>query len=238
MKDLLKRESVQRILAWLLAGYIRAVFRLTSWTEVNAGPIRAQARAGRPLIVCFWHGRMVVMPNFWSFAMPIHLLGSPHRDGQLILRILRRFGVHSIIGSSSRHGARALRQMARVIGEGSSVCIAPDGPRGPRMRAREGIIVLARLTGAPIYPVSFSVENGRILRSWDRFLLALPFGKGLFIVGEPLTVAHDADAVAVAAARAELEARLNAITAEADRRCRRIPVEPAAAESDTTARVA
>lgn len=231
MKQLLKREPVQRAASWLIALYIRVVFRLTRWTRVNDGEFQAHGSSGTPLIVCFWHGRMLMMPNYWPHAMRLYLLGSPHRDGQLILRTLRRFGVHSISGSSSRHGARALRQMARVIAEGSSVCIAPDGPRGPRMRVQEGIIALARLSGAPIFPLAYSVEKGRILGSWDRFLLAWPFNKGVFIAGEPLRVARDADQSAIAAARLELEARLNAITAEADRRCSRRPVEPASLPS-------
>jgi len=233
VKQLLKREAVQRVVSWLIAFYIRTVFRLTRWTRVNDGELRARGSSGTPLIACFWHGRLLMMPNYWPYAMRLYLLGSPHRDGQLILRTLRRFGVHSITGSSSRHGARALRQMARVIAEGSSVCIAPDGPRGPLMRVQEGIIALARLSGAPIFPVAYSVEKGRILGSWDRFLLARPFGRGVFIVGEPLRVARDADPAALAAARLELEARLNAVTAEADRSCGRLPVEPAAAQAGT-----
>lgn len=231
MKQLLKREPVQRALAWLIALYIRLVFALTRWTRIGDAEVVAQATAGRPFIVCFWHGRMILMPRFWRFAMPMYLLGSPHRDGQLILRTLRHFGVQSIIGSSSKRGARALREMARVIENGGSIVMAPDGPRGPRMRVAPGIIALARLSGAPIVPVTFSTTQGRVLRSWDRFLLALPFGKGVFIAGEHLSVPHDADDAALEAARLELERRLNAITSEADRRCHRIPVEPAPADA-------
>lgn len=239
MKDLLKREPVQRALAWLIALYIRFVFKLTRWTHIGDAEVVARAAAGKPFIVCFWHGRMILMPKFWRFAMPMYLLGSPHRDGQLILRTLRHFGVGSISGSSSKHGARALREMTRVLTTGGSVVIAPDGPRGPRMHASLGIIALARLSGVPIVPITFSVTNGRVLRSWDRFLFALPFGKGVFIAGEHLWIPPDADDQALEAARVELERRLNAITVEADRQCHREPVTPApAAEPAADPRVA
>lgn len=229
MKALLKRDAVQRLLAGVIALYIRLVFRLTRWTYIDDAEAVAHAAAGKPFIACFWHGRMILMPKFWRFSMPMYLLASPHRDGQLIMRTLRHFGVGAISGSSSRHGARALREMTRVLADGGAVVIAPDGPRGPRMRVTPGIIALARLTGAPIVPITFSVDNGRILRSWDRFLFALPFGRGVFIAGEHLWIPRDTDESGMEAARLELERRLNAITAEADRRCHRAPVEPAAA---------
>jgi lysophospholipid acyltransferase (LPLAT)-like uncharacterized protein len=227
VKGVLKHSMAQGALAWLIAAYSRAVFRTTRWTRVNEDPLRARVQAGQPIIVCFWHGRMILMPNFWDFAMPIYMLGSPHRDGQLILRTLRRFGVLSITGSSSKHGARALREMARAIANGNAVGITPDGPRGPRMRVAPGATALARATGAPIFPATISLEHGRTLRSWDRFLFALPFGRGVLIVGDPVSVPPDADDQALEAARLELERRLNGITFEADRRCHRVPVEPA-----------
>ncbi len=227
MKRILKSEPAQRVLAALIATYMRLVFRLTRWTRINDEVLRERWSAGTPFIVCFWHGRMIVMPNFWPRERPIHLLASLHRDGRLILSTLAYFGAHPILGSSSRGGTRALREMVQAIRDGGSVCIAPDGPRGPRMRVSAGIVGLARIAGVPIIPVSFSTTRGRVLDTWDRFLLAFPFGRGVFICGEPLEVAAEADDAALEAARATLEARLNDITAEADRRCGRAPVMPA-----------
>ena len=231
MKKLLRHEAVQRALFGLLAVYIRLVFRLTSWSRVRDAELVRRGEAGEPLVVCFWHGRMTLMPNFWPYRMPLYLLGSPHRDGRLMAKVLARFGVQSIIGSSTRGGMRAMREMARAIRGGGSICITPDGPRGPRMRANAGPVALAKLAGVPVFPVAYSVTRGRMLASWDRLLIPYPFGKGVFIVGEAVTVPHGADAAGVEAARLALETRLTEITAEADRRCGRIAVEPAPAPS-------
>lgn len=238
MKQVLKSEAVQRVLAALIATYIQLVYRLTRWTRINDEAMLRRRESGQPLIVCFWHGRMIQMPKFWDYRWPIRLLGSPHRDGRLILRTLAHFGVRPIVGSSSRGGTQALREMVQAIRGGSSVCLAPDGPRGPRMRASPGAIALAKLTGVPIVPVACSTTRGRVLASWDRFLLALPFGRGVFICGEPVWVAPDADDAAIEAARATLEARLNEITAKADRMCGRPPVEPAPIRPATPAAMA
>jgi hypothetical protein len=227
LRNVLKSDAVQRVLAALIAAYMRLVFRLTRWTRMNEEPLSRRVQSGQPVITCFWHGRMLPMANFWHYKMPISLLGSPHRDGRLILRTVQHFGVRSIVGSSTRGGSKALREMVETIENGGAITLAPDGPRGPRMRASPGVIALAKLTGVPIIPATFSTSAGKVLASWDRFLLALPFGRGVLICGDPISVAPNADASALEAARQLLESRLNDITAEADRLCGRRPVEPA-----------
>jgi lysophospholipid acyltransferase (LPLAT)-like uncharacterized protein len=233
VKRFLRSEGMQRVLAALIAAYSWVVYRLTRWTRVNTQHFETYGREGKPFIVCFWHGRMILLPNVWQFRMQLYLLGSHHRDARLIGRALGHFGVLPIIGSSSRGGAQAFREMARRLREKSSVCITPDGPRGPRMHVGPGIVTLAKLAGAPIIPIAFSVTRGKVLDTWDRFLFAYPFGRGVFIGGEPIFVARDADERAMEAARLRLETMLNDITAEADRRCGRTPIEPAPDDGET-----
>jgi hypothetical protein len=95
------------------------------------------------------------------------------------------------------------------------------------MRATDGIVQVARLSGCPVIPCTFSVRRRRLLGSWDRFLLALPFSQGIFVWGAPIAVPTDAGADALAAARDAVEQGLNAITADADRAMGHVPVEPA-----------
>jgi lysophospholipid acyltransferase (LPLAT)-like uncharacterized protein len=227
LKKILKSDAMQAVLAAAMAAYVRLVFRLTRWTHINLEKVDRQGQAMRPFIACFWHGRMIQIPTLWRWNMPIHLLASAHRDGRLILQMVRHFGIRPIVGSSSRGGAAAMRTMMQTIHEGGCIALAPDGPRGPRMRVAPGVISLAKLTAAPIFPVTFSTAYGRVLATWDRFFLPFPFGRGVVVYGDPLSVAADADEAALEAARAALEAHLNEMTAEADRLCGRAPVAPA-----------
>ena len=75
----------------------------------------------------------------------------------------------------------------------------------------------------------------RVLPSWDRFIVPGPFGRGVFIVGEPLEVPAEASRDEMETARRELERRLNAISAEADRLTGHAPIEPDAARPDAPA---
>lgn len=227
VKAILRRDWIKAALCAVLAGYIRLVHVTSRW-QVQGGDIPARLwDEGRPFILAFWHGRLLMMPYCWRKGLPIGMLISHHPDGRFISHTIRHFAIDTIVGSSSRGGGAAIRALMKTLNAGVSVGITPDGPRGPRMRASLGIVQTARLAGVPILPCTYAVERRRVLSSWDRFILAWPFTRGVFIWGEPITVARDASDAAIEAARQLLEDRLNAITAAADRLCGAAPVEPA-----------
>lgn len=169
----------------------------------------------------------MMMPYCWDFKKPIHMMVSYHRDGQFIARTVKNFGIDTVVGSSSKGGAKALRDMIKLLAGGANVGLTPDGPRGPRMRASAGIISLARLSGAPIVPAAYSINRGWNLGSWDRFLIGGLFGRGVYAWGDPIYVSRDADTDAQEQARLKIETALNELTDEADRFSGRTPIVPA-----------
>ena len=112
----------------------------------------------------------------------------------------------------------AVIKMMRALRQGEFIGITPDGPRGPRMRASLGVIRMAQRTGVPIVPVSFAASRRRVLGSWDRFVLALPFAKGVIGIGDFIDVPLDADGEALERLRKRLEDDLNTLTGELDAR--------------------
>jgi lysophospholipid acyltransferase (LPLAT)-like uncharacterized protein len=135
----------------------------------------------------------------------------------MLARVLERFGIEHAWGSSTEGGSRGLRQLLRRLADGYDAGFTPDGPRGPRRRVKPGVLTAARLSGLPIVPVAFSARPMRRLGSWDRTLLPMPFGRGLFLYGEPIRIARDADDTELAAAAARLESDLDRLTDDADR---------------------
>lgn len=233
LKAILRRDWVKAALCAVLAGYIRIVHATSRW-HVQGGDIPTRLwDSNQPFILAFWHGRLLMMPYCWRRGVPIGMLISQHPDGQFISHTIRHFGIDTIVGSSSRGGAAAMRAIVKSLNAGVSVGFTPDGPRGPRMRASAGIVQAARLTGMPILPCTFAVRRRRVLGSWDRFILALPFTRGVFIWGEPITVERRASDDAVEETRQFVEDRLNTITAEADRLIGVEPIEPAPAPTLT-----
>ena len=228
IKRLLRSDGLRNALCRLGAAYIRLVYASGRWRTVRGEIPRRFWDDGKPFILCFWHGRLLMMPHCWDHQQLIHMLISQHRDGQIIARTVGHFGIRTITGSSSRGGAQALRAMVRALNSGECVGITPDGPRGPRMRASDGVVSVARLAGVPIIPATFSAARGALLTSWDRFLVAAPLSRGVIVWGEPIEVPRDADTETLERARRQVEDGLNAITDEADGLVGRETVKPAA----------
>jgi lysophospholipid acyltransferase (LPLAT)-like uncharacterized protein len=231
LKRLLRSNALLRVAVAVIAAYIRFVFATSRWRTVGGEHPEAFLRAGRPFVGAFWHGRLSMMPLAWKGERG-HGLVSQNRDGELIARVLARFGIAGIRGSTRRGerdkgGGAAMRSLLRALKSGDTVFLTPDGPRGPRMRAAEGVAQVAKLSGCPMVPTTFAISRRRLMGSWDRFVLPLPFAQGVFIWGPPIHVPRDANAAQVAAARQALEDALNSITAEADRLCGQEPVAPA-----------
>ena len=214
------------LMSWLIAVYAKLVWITGRWTIEGREQAVRMHEEGRPLLGAFWHGRILVMPLARPRHTKFNMLISAHEDGRVIAGAVSYFGIEWIAGSSSEGGSAALRAMLRRLKAGEGVCITPDGPDGPAMRAKPGIVVAARLAKTAVIPVSYATRWRRILGSWDRFHLPLPFSRGIVIYGPPIEIGDASDPAALEAARLRIEQGLNAITAEADRRMGHEAVAP------------
>lgn len=221
-----KSETLRGTLCWLVAQYIRLVWWTGRWRIENGHVPAAFWDEEKPFILAFWHGRLLMVPEIWRDGVPLSVLISQHRDGQLIARTVAPLGVGSIPGSSTRGGTQAVRTMLKMLRAGDCVGITPDGPKGPRMRATSGVVAVARLSGCPVIPMAYSARRHRRLRSWDRFLVPLPFTRGVVLWGEPIAVPKDLDEAGIEEWRDRIERTLNAQAAEADRLAGVPPVPP------------
>ena len=168
-------------------------------------------------IYTFWHGRMLYFPYLYRFQNKHHILASPSKDGEIIGNLLKIYGFNIVWGSTFKKGAKALLNLIRVIKNGDSVVLIADGSRGPAFKAQDGAIKIAKLTGIPIVPMTYSVSRKKILSSWDRFVIPYPFSKIAVKYGEPVYVPPDADDEVMELKRQELEKKLNDITEFADK---------------------
>jgi lysophospholipid acyltransferase (LPLAT)-like uncharacterized protein len=168
------------------------------------------------VIFCFWHGRLLVL-SYTHRRRDIQVLASEHPDGDLMGRTIRRLGFGHLKGSSTRGGARALRDLSRVLREGFDIGLTVDGPRGPRGSVQQGAIELSRMTGSAVIPLSNSSRPRKLFRSWDRFQLPLPFARVVVSYGEAFAVPSDAGEGERERYRLMLEERLDGLTSGLDR---------------------
>lgn len=198
LKTALRRPAAQAVLASLLGLYLDLALRTTRW-RFDGWEHVSPHLSGQPLIAAFWHDRLPLMPMLWmrarrggKGALKAHVLVSRHRDGRLIGSIMRRFQVELVHGSSSRGGASVLRTLRTVLADGDIVVITPDGPRGPRHQAAPGVARLAAVSGARILPCAAQTTRRRVLSSWDRMVLPLPFGRGVVVCCPCIEVPREA----------------------------------------------
>lgn len=175
---------------------------------------------GSPVIYVVWHARLLLLPYLYR-GRGMRALVSRSEDGSLVSDLVRRFGFVTVRGSSSRGGVEGLRSLVRAIGEGHSVVVVPDGPRGPRQVLKAGIVVLARLTGVHVVPVALGASSEWRVRSWDEFRIPKPFSRCVVRFGEPVLVPRGIDGAGEETARKEIEAALNAVTWQVDEEARR-----------------
>lgn len=222
-----RHDALSRILSRCAAGYIRLVWITGRWRVESSERVSEMLENGEPLIGCFWHGRMLMVPNLWrGRRMKMNILISQHRDGVFISRTLSALGIHTISGSTSRGGGAGLLGIVRALKRGECVGITPDGPRGPLMSVAPGAAVAAGMSGAPLVPVTYGARWRIVASSWDRFVIPLPFTRGIIRIGDPIGVPRDADKATLADFNARLEDELVRLTNEVDETLGVDPVRP------------
>lgn len=165
------------------------------------------------VIVAFWHCDFIalvlaVAKGGFFREKNWYVLASQSRDGELLARTVKRFGVEAVRGSSSSGGARSLLQLKEKLMKRESVAIAVDGPRGPRHIAKGGVIMLARSAGVPIYPVAFQITKKWTINSWDKTEIPLPFSAVRVNLGEPFFLPEKLSAEELEEYRQRLESEL------------------------------
>jgi len=163
-----------------------------------------------PGIFAFWH--RCVLPATGRFrGQNLAVLTSRSFDGEIIARVIRRFGFVPVRGSSSRGASEGLKELRRVLLSGGSVAFTVDGPRGPRYVAKRGPVLLASMTGVRVVPFYVALRKSWVLRSWDAFMVPKPFSRALVRVGRRIDVPMDADDATLARCHAELQEALERV---------------------------
>ncbi len=160
-----------------------------------------------PLILSFWHYGLAFVfyhqRNDYATVMV-----SASKDGEYIARLANCFGMDTVRGSSNKQGLRALKNLVKIVKDGSPAGIVADGSQGPALKVQAGAVLLASKTGSPIVPVVWSANRYISFNSWDRLSLPKPFAKVDYFYGEPLSVPDKISSEELEVYRTELENRL------------------------------
>jgi lysophospholipid acyltransferase (LPLAT)-like uncharacterized protein len=191
-----------------LAHYLlRAYFSLIKIRAVNEDMALQHLKSGRKMIAAIWHQRILVVMGYAKRfgAYEPSVMISQSRDGEMIARVYSRFNFRPVRGSSSRGGKEALAAMVEDLIHHQFAVHVMDGPRGPRGIVKPGLIVMAQLSGVPIFPVYISVNRAWVLNSWDCTLIPKPFSTIVIRWDNPIIVPEQLDEEAFEAIRKQIE---------------------------------
>src|SRR6266478_8274887 len=86
-RHLFHSEGLRRLLCWVIQLYIRFVYRTNRWS-VEGGDIPVRLRQhGRPFILAFWHGRLLMIPMAWQRRSEEHT-SELQSQSNLVCRLL------------------------------------------------------------------------------------------------------------------------------------------------------
>lgn len=209
------RELRFRMAGFLGSGLLSILGATWRYEAEGQEVLEKQLDRGEPFILAFWHSRILPLA-YWHRGDGIMVLVSQHSDGEYIARVVQRMGLETARGSSTRGGARGLREIVKEARNGRSMAFTPDGPRGPARVFKAGALVAAKLTGAPIIPLAAGSARAWRLSSWDRFEVPRPFTRVQVRYGEPVHIPREADDAELSRLANVLEERLNRLTDRAD----------------------
>lgn len=220
--------AFQELICLIIMGYMKLVYVTSKKKFVNLDKLFGSTEISPPIIVAFWHNRLMMMPLIPHVRKKLYpnynfmTLASRHGDGRFVGRTMERLNLISIAGSSrdKRKASRGIdignfKKLFSGLKKGYSMGITPDGPRGPNQKIHGEIINIARISRAGILAGSYSASRFKKLNTWDKFMIPLPFSTICFYFDEtPIYVPQDAGEEEMEQLRITVEKRMNFVQEE------------------------
>jgi len=225
-KTLLKKWLTSKAASWLAYTVVRLWFSTVRVKILNPSVYREyflKADIGRNVVAGSWHRHAVFFFYFLRKLGPRGIMISRSVDGEFTAKIATYLGYTPIRGSSSRDGSAALQRLIefmKVKGETRFCGTAVDGPRGPAMVLKTGMLAVAKESGSWFIPMACS--GNRVItfpKAWDRTIIPKPFSKVVMDFGEPFVISHDISRSDMEKIRRSTELILNKMTDNVDRVC-------------------
>ena len=217
-KKILKNYFVQYILGFFTFLYIRTV-NLTSSIQIENESIPKQFwNDDKPFILAFWHSQLMMIGFSWKKKQNVNILASSHSDGRFGAIVGKYFNLNNI-QTSEKNKSVSLRSIFKLLNDNNYIGMTPDGPRGPKEIVSEGIIKIAKSSKVPIIPIGFWSSKNFKLKSWDSFLITLPFSKCSFVWNKPLEIPYNIQENQIQHYQKLLQEKINQSVKKAQNNC-------------------
>lgn len=187
------KQNIYRAIGHLILRYSLDLLCKSLRIEILSGKVVNDfEKQNQNYVLAFWHGTML-LPWYLHRSKNFSALTSLSKDGDLLAKQLKHWKYNVIRGSSHKGGDVALGIMIDCAKNNYSIAITPDGPTGPPRKFKAGAVITAKKSQIPLVMVGVGFSKKKILNSWDRFQVPLPFTKAKIIYSEPIWVNTNLD---------------------------------------------
>lgn len=212
-----RRLTPMRMFGYRIAVVVAKVFVELLWATCRLRFVGKErydelVRREQTVVPVCWHQHLLICARFvvsrkHSGLRPGFMI-SPSVDGEAPTMLARSYGAHIVRGSGSYTGVRAVLGAHQAIQDGVSPLITPDGPRGPRFKFKPGAIFAAQIAGKHVVPLAFAAKPAKVMKTWDKFVLPMPFSRIVIAIGEPFAPPKEMSDAEMEQAQREMEKRM------------------------------
>jgi lysophospholipid acyltransferase (LPLAT)-like uncharacterized protein len=165
---------------------VATVGRIILWwgrtirVEISDEDRRTLARQDKPVALVAWHNRLFMGTEVYRRfrnGRPYWGLISASKDGAWLVGLFEAVGIPAIRGSSNWGAREAASAVIQKLKDGEDIAITPDGPKGPCYDFKPGGLIVAKRANAPMLLLGMEFHRFKQLKSWDRFIIPMPFSK-------------------------------------------------------------
>jgi len=204
-------------LSYLAIFILRVIFFTCRVQFINKNYIDEFVLGDKKVVITTWHRCAIYFLLNYGFIHPMVLFSSS-KDGDLLADFAKKAGVIPVRGSSTRGGKEGSEQMVEFLNTGGRVvATVADGPQGPALKAKPGLVRIAQKSGVPLMPVIWSANRvWMFANAWDKTIIPKPFSKIVIYVLEPYLIPKEAEDKEFDNYVKEMERTLNAMTRDVD----------------------
>lgn len=189
MVRILNNENIGK-----LSDAVYAIFKIQ---EFFTHIVEVDHPGTEPCLYAMWHAHQCCIHGLKNRAKT-NVLISRSKDGEVIARVVGKWGFKLIRGSKGRKGAvEASMQMIEALKNGENCAMMVDGPRGPAKVAKDGAVKIAKMAGVPIVPIYWYSTNFNWFKlpSWDGLRMPILDVRLINLYGKPIYVNDEEEAL-------------------------------------------
>jgi len=217
MKIQISNRYVVGFLSYVAISVLRVILFTSRVHYINKRYIDEFLLGDKKVVVATWHRCAIYFLFKYGFLHPM-VLFSASKDGDLLADFAKRVGIIPARGSSTRGGKGGSEQMLGFLRTGGRVvATVADGPQGPALRAKPGLVRIAQKSGAYLLPMTWSADKvWMFAKAWDKMIIPRPFSRILICASEPYLIPKEADGEEFDNCVRAMERTLNVMTRDVD----------------------